>query len=182
MNKDTVTTKIFRGMIWGWVTVSTGESRDLSATNVNWFREPLALNLYQSGFTNYGLTLLGSKYQVPQTGERAIQLANNDTNGMGRLTIDAEAGLTNSIVVDTNLLAPLPLNKFITVGANTNTVKLLNPTWKTGLFKGNFIHPVTAVKQNLTGVILQDGNEARGFFKAQTGATETGSFLLEAQP
>jgi hypothetical protein len=181
MNKDTVTTKIFKGMIMGWVTVEPGEeSRDLTATNLNWFRQPLAIGLYQSGFTNYGLHLLGSKYHVPYTGERAIVLANNDTNGMGRLTLDAEAGLTTSIVVDTNLLSPLPQNKF-TVGANTNTVKLNNPTWKTGLFKGSFMHPVTADRQNLVGVILRDQNVARGFFKGPV-STETGSFLLEAQP
>jgi hypothetical protein len=180
MNKDTLGNKTFKGMIMGWVTVEPGEeSRDLSATNVNWFRKTLALGLYQSGFTNYSLNLLASKYQVPGTGERAIKLTNSDTNGLGKLTLANEENLGFTITQSNILLSPMPQNKF-TVLPNAYTVKLLNPSYKTGLFKGNFVHP-SAGKQNLVGVILQegaDGNVARGFF---LGTSESGSFLLQAQ-
>jgi hypothetical protein len=179
MNKDS-TTGIFKGMVMGWVTVSPEPTRDLSGT-LAWIKQGPIGTLYPAGFTN-SVALTASPYTIPAATELAITLLPDSTNGVGQLTIAAEAGQTPAVTVTNIVLNPMPLNKFTVPADVTNnpvTLKLSKPLFKTGVVKGTFFIGVN--KTPFVGVILKDQNVARGFFKGAAVPAESGSFLLEAQ-
>jgi hypothetical protein len=181
MDKDTL--GIFRGVILGWVTVTNGDDRNLGIGPLDWVKTGMG-SLYLGGFTNLNIELLTSEYSVPDVGERAINLNDSGPNGIGYVELE-QGQMTNLVAVSNVVLTPMPTNKFLAMkyDASTNPVTLVlsKPVYKTGVVKGTFINPATAVKLNLTGVILQDANVARGYFMKKGVSTESGSFLLAPQ-
>lgn len=148
------------GSMLGWInftnTAPTG--------TVSWIKKSGATAVYPNGFTNESV-LLGSRYLVPATGTRAVDI----TTGTVMLTSgNLSSAITRSVSISTaNVLAITPTNQ---------TVKLtLTP--KTGLLSGNFKHPDNAnTTTTIKGVVLQEQELGGGFF---VGTNQGGLMFLE---
>jgi hypothetical protein len=174
------TDKIKKGVILGWVEMTSktdgGGTPDLNGV-VDWIKNwiPVTSTFYSSGFTNAGINLLGSAYDEPGTGEFVVNMTADDTNMVGTVTLE-DGNLTSPVEVTNVVLWAMPGNKFV-VPANAVTLKMNKPSYKTGLVSGSFKHPdLGSVTKAIKGVVLQDENQARGYF---LGTAQTGSFLLE---
>ena len=117
--------------------------------------------LFPNGFAISGSQLLGSAYTPPESGQRVLT---SFTSGNGSLTM--EAG---------NFRVPFPVKSVGITDQNKITIapegadKLaLRVTTSTGALSGTFMHPVTAKKVKIAGVVLQKTQRGAGVFIGMT--------------
>lgn len=148
------------GSIVGWLNVSNTGGNDVAGTL--WWTKPASpTGLYPNGFTE----------EISVIGSRFVAVAK------GAPVLDLPAGL--AVVSFGNLVDPLTAN-FALGGDNkivgdSGLTLTLSPT--KGTATGSFIDPNTSRKRTVRGVVLQNQNEARGFFLGtdQSGRLWVGS-------
>lgn len=152
-----------KGSILGWITVLNNDTNDTPGL-LSWTKTALAGGtLYPTGFTNECETI-GSRYLIPASGTAAL----NWSNGVSLLSDgNLSAPLTNTLALST-------ANKFTIT--STNGARLaLSLTSSSGLLGGSFVHPDTAKKCALKGVVLQKQGIGGGCF---LGTNQGGAFLV----
>ncbi|MEQ1860513.1 MAG: S8 family serine peptidase, partial [Chthoniobacteraceae bacterium] len=168
-----------RGVILGQVTHADLAGSDLSSP-LDWLRpaDPRA-PLYPFGFSINGLGLIGSVYLPPVAGARVLTTLNG-------------ASPNATVMIDQgNLLAPISEqvtvasdNKVAVAGGNQKQLSMrINTT--TGALSGNFVHPVSAKRVNLSGVFFQKAGLGYGTFSGSSvkGAVlHTGTLTLTPIP
>ncbi len=148
-----------REMVIGWAHI---DGSGVMSGTVNWIKNPSTFGNYRAGFTN-AVSLIGSIWVAPK----------NRTSGLNLTTpiITLSGG---NLVTD---LAPV-----ITFNANNFTFSSTNPRLSlklspnTGLINGQFTDPTSSRVRQLNGVMLQNQNNARGFF---SGADQSGAVRLD---
>lgn len=148
------------GSIIGWLTFTN----NAPVGTVSWIKKPWTNAVYAGGFTNE-TAALGSRYQAPPLGTRAL----NATNGTITLTDgNLNAAITRNFFLGTN--------NALSITPTNNLVKLAL-TAKTGALKGTFAHPdKTNAITKINGVILQQQNFGGGFF---VGTNQAGQMALQ---
>lgn len=142
------------GSLLGWVTISDQSFGDLHG-DVNWIKSQQPSNArYPMGF-NFTSLLEGSRYTVPEAGERAINLRNGTVTFIGG---NLAQEITSSIV--------LAANNTATFSDGVPIRLLITPA--TGLFKGTVERPAESKAIPFQGVLLQKQNRGSGFFLAPT--------------
>lgn len=166
-NGSTVlTNKENKGSVLGWLSFNPAPARDLSGT-LYWLKPGWTNQFYPEGFTNE-IAILGSAYQPPAKGQRAINVV---TGAVAVADGNLSGPFTNRFVLNTN-------NGITLLAPNVNTQKLALTT-TSGLLKGQFNHPQNNnLKTPIAGVVLKDLNVGRGFF---LGTNQSGSFMLESE-
>ena len=150
--------------MFGWIVFSNSPASALGGT-LYWFR-PAGMTpaVYQSGFTNLAVPVIGSAYNPAEKPLLALS--------SGQVTLDGgnlPFAITNQITLESN--------DTITVApGDTNKLALtINKT--TGAISGTFANPSNP-KQSIkvNGVLLQNQTNAAGYF---LGTSQSGAFLLE---
>jgi len=152
------------GAVLGWLIFSNQPATALGGT-LSWFRPAgNAPAVYQSGFTNLAVPVIGSAYNPADNPLLALST--------GQVTLDGGSlpfAITNQ--------ATLSSSGTITVSPpNTDKLALtINKT--TGAISGSFANPSNP-KQSIkvNGVLLQNQTNAVGYF---LGTSQSGAFLLE---
>jgi hypothetical protein len=144
----------------GWVSVSNG-TNGLSGTNITWSKAASKGPLYAAGFVN-NLALVGSTWLAPAKTYSPLSLADP-------VVVLNNGGLTDSLTIN---VAP---ETSLSFGAVNLSLSIKAPS---GSFSGWFVNPNTGRKQTMSGVILQNVGQARGFF---LGTNESGGVLLQSQ-
>jgi len=152
------------GSALGWLTFSNQPSTTLGGA-LNWIRPagPIPA-LYAFGFSNV-TSVTGSRYSV-SAGIPVLSLQNGQTVLSG---VSLDPGLTNAISINNN-------NTLLLAGGNEGLTLAL--TKSTGLIIGSFHFPGTGAVTPIRGVILQEQNQAQGYF---LGLDQCGSFRIESQ-
>jgi YD repeat-containing protein len=157
-----------KGFLSGLVTFETDPGNSDFDGYLSWVKPATTGTFHPNGFTT-NLTLIGSKWEPPAKGQRAITVRNTSPN----LSFNASQG---------NLAAPIFLNvtldaanKFV-IPADPSKLKL-SLTTSSGVIMGSITD--AGKTRTLSGVLLQDWNSGSGFFP---GATESGVFELEPLP
>ena len=142
-----------RGSVISWITFSNQVNSALSG-NLSWIKTAAAGGTrYTSGFTNEAVAE-GSTFSAPAPGSRIL----NFTNAVSQLTGGSlTTGLTNNVILNTN-------NIFSIVNGGATNLVLKVAT--NGLVTGSFKHPVSGAITQLKGVVLQQQNQANGFFQS----------------
>jgi hypothetical protein len=154
-----------KGSVLGWLTFINTPTPNVSGL-INWIKPNTPGDVYYPiGFTNL-IDIISSTYTAPPSGVRPLNL----TNG---IVILQDGNLPQAI---TNSFSWSAGNNIAISAPNTNFLTL-KATLSTGVLKGTFIHPVTGQTNNLNGILLQQQNQAAGYF---LGPTESGSLLLQA--
>ncbi len=143
--------------VLGWVAVTNG----LTGTNISWSKLAGTGSLYPDGFTNL-LQLTGSAWHAPAKNSPALTLFNPFVTLSGG---DLSATVTDFVTLPNHLTY-----------AATNLT--LSVSAANGTFGGSFINPDTRRKQTILGVVLQNEDDARGFF---LGTDQSGAVLLQGQ-
>ncbi len=156
------------GAVLGWITFSN-QPATLLGGSLSWFRPAGKLPVvYQSGFTNLTVPVVGSAYNA--TNKPLLALSSGQvTLGGGNLPFT----ITNQIALASNNVITL-----MAATGNTNRLALtINKT--TGAISGRFANPANS-KQTIkvNGVLLQNQTNAVGYF---LGTNQTGAFLLDNQ-
>jgi hypothetical protein len=156
-----------QGSVIGWVQFDeTAPSDDLQG-DIDWFKpaQPGGV-FYPSGFS-YQTTVTGSRYTPPVVAtDRVLAL----TNGVLVLSGgNLSQAWTNSIGLG-------PGNRMTNAGPNELKVSL---TLGTGLFKGQFIDPISERIAAFTGVVLQKSIGGAGCF---LGTNASGRVWIEPRP
>ena len=117
--------------------------------------------LFPNGFAISGSELLGSAYTPPESGQRVLT---SFTSGNGSLTM--EAG---------NFRVPFPVKSVGITDQNKITIAPEGPdklalrvATSNGALSGTFLHPVTAKKVKISGVVLQKTQRGAGVFIGMT--------------
>ena len=157
------------GAVLGWIGFSNQPATALGGT-LYWFRPEGKLPaVYQGGFTNLGLPVVGSTYNVANKPLLALTNAQVVFYG-GNLPFS----ITNLVTLTSNDTIIVP----IVEPENTNKL-LLTITKPTGAMSGSFANPANPKQTiKLNGVLLQNQTNAAGYF---LGTNESGAFLLEKQ-
>jgi hypothetical protein len=134
--------------VLGWVSVG---SNGLAGTNVCWSKA--------SGFTNV-LQLVGSVWQAPGAKSPALSLTNPVVALKGG---DLPKALTNAVEI----------SQYLSYAA-TNVTLTINSS--AGSFSGSFVSPGTGRRVTMSGVVLQNQDNARGFY---VGTNQSGAVLLQ---
>ncbi|MEP6662111.1 MAG: hypothetical protein ABJC04_00480 [Verrucomicrobiota bacterium] len=148
------------GFVLSRISISTNVPA-LTGTN-HWIKQAGAGGFFPNGFTN-ATEILGSRYVTPPSGTRVLQIDN------GTVVFSAgnlNASITNNVMIGSN-------NKVTVINGTQTTVTFSLPT---GLMTGSFIHPATAKKTKFQGVVLQEQQNARGFF---LGPNQSGAVLIQ---
>ncbi len=150
-----------RGLIFANAFFSTGTVN--SSGPVTWIKPPMHTAFYSNGFT-LNSPLTGSAFVTPSNSVRLLNFTNGTLTLRGaNLPFD----ITNSVVLNSN--------NTVTVTGTNGVVVILNKL--TGALTGSrFLDPVKRVLTPINGVILQNQNEARGYFR---GTNQSGSVLLQ---
>jgi len=155
------------GAVIGWLTFSNQPATALGGP-LHWFRPAGKIPaVYQSGFTNLAVPVIGSAYHPADKPLLALT--------SGQVTLDGgnlPFTITNQIALASNNTIALP-----SAPENTNKLALtINKT--TGAISGTFANPSNpkqTVKVN--GVLLQNQTNAAGYF---LGTSQSGAFLLDS--
>lgn len=148
-----------REMVLGWVHI---DGNKVMSGNLNWIKNPSTLGNYRAGFSN-SVPINGSIWVAPKHG--------------------AGLNLTNPVVTLSggNLASDLTIDS-LTFSANGKILTSTNPQLSlqlipsTGLFNGRFTDPGSSRVRLINGVMLQNQNNARGFFM---GADQSGAVRLD---
>jgi len=156
-----------QGSVIGWIQFDSTAPLDDLHGDVDWFKPAqLGVIFYSDGFT-YQTAVTGSRYLPPaSTAERALAL----TNGVlvlkgGHLS----QAWTNSVVMG-------PGSRITNESPNELSVSL---TLGTGVFKGQFVDPISEELAAFTGVVLQKSVGAAGYF---LGTNVSGQVWIESRP
>jgi hypothetical protein len=156
------------GAVISWITFSNEPASALGGT-MYWFRPAGKVPaVYQSGFTNLMVPVIGSAYHP--TAKPLLALTN------GQVTLDGGnllLPLTNQITMAASNIISVPV-----APESTNKLKLtINKT--AGAISGIFVNPSNSKDTiKVTGVLLQNQTNAAGYF---LGTNQSGAFLLENQ-
>lgn len=146
------------GSLLSWITFTNGSLFSFNG-DATWFKKPVADRIYQNGFTNV-TSVIGSRYAA------AAPVLGINTGTVTLSGGNLSNSLTNEFTLSSN-------NVVTTIGTNGLSIKIALPT---GLFNGKFIHPDTKKTATIKGVVLQQQNNARGFF---LGTNQSGAVILE---
>jgi hypothetical protein len=151
-----------RGEVLSWVTLSSGNSSNLSGS-LTWIRPPEpGARCYPRGFT-IETTLTGSQYIRPTTG--------NTVFGSPATQLLLTGGDLSGVVnVPISLISPSRA-----VNLRSSAKSSLNFSLGTGLFRGTVVDPGTRKAVAFNGVVLQDRDEGRGWF---IGTHQSGQVLV----
>lgn len=151
------------GSLFGWVTLMDTDTNDTPGLLLWTKKETSGGKTYLAGFTNESL-ILGSRYVAPAKGVSALGWSD------GVASLD-QGNLSATVTSDISLSSA---NKFSVPLPNTDKFALtLSPT--SGLLGGSFMHPNTAKKSALKGVILQKQQIGGGYF---LGTDQSGKVSL----
>jgi hypothetical protein len=153
-----------KGVLLSWVSFEYGGTNDLSG-NATWIKDSTVGGTYYSGgFTN-DLTVTGSYYQEPPLG---IQVLNFNTGSVIFKGGNLSSAVTNTFTLNWDssvTIDPSPANGL------TFSFDISN-----GTFSGSFIDTGHSVTNDFSGVILQTGTEALGYF---LGTSQSGSVTIK---
>ena len=130
---------------------------------VRWVKPERPLDRYLPAAFATRLPVRGARYTAPKAGVPALVVSAEQNNSALQLA----GGDLQSAVNQSATLLP------------TNVVAIVDPalpkmaltlTAATGRFTGTFTHPETHALSRITGIILQDANEAAGFFLGQSAS------------
>lgn len=156
------------GYLYGRVVFASDPGTSDFAGPMTWLKPATTGTLYPGQFFTKP-TLLGSKYDVPPTNQRALQFLNTVPNATFTAIGPAIAGatFTRDITLDIK-------NKFITP---VDAAKLkLTLTVPSGLISGTFADGTPI--RTLGGVVFQEQNIASGFF-SNTTVKQTGPIQIQ---
>ena len=152
------------GAVLGWLTFSNQPASALGGT-LYWFR-PAGVTpaVYQGGFTNLALPVIGSPYHSTEKPPLALTTAQVTLDG-GNLPFT----LTNQITLESS-------GTIIVSPPNTDKLALtINKT--TGAISGSFLNPANPKQTiKINGILFQNQTNAAGYF---LGTNQGGAFLLE---
>ena len=153
------------GAVFGWLSFSNQPATGLGGT-LYWFRPAgNACAMYQSGFTNLAIAVIGSAYNPNEKPRLAL------TDGQGQVSLDG-ANLPFAIQ---NQCTLTPENTIIVAPPDTDK-PALTISKSTGAITGSFANPLNAKQSTkITGVLLQNKTSAAGYF---LGTNRGGAFLL----
>ena len=169
-----------KGVMLGTVAMDrTQTTTDLSG-KLDWSKPVVAKDTYfPLGFRIVGANFLGSFYTAPAPGTSALP-GFPDVTDNGRLTLQ-EGSLLNDI---SRTLTYSSRNKITITNPGTERLALeVDP--KTGFVSGTFVHPVSARRTDLGGVIFSKQNIIVGRFQGTSvpGVNpQTGRLLIEKAP
>ena len=149
--------------IWSWVTFTNDLSSSFQG-DLTWIKKAKPGRNYRDGFTNV-TSVLGSHYLRPATGTPVLNITNGTVTLSGG---DLSAPITSEMTLGAN-------NVVTVTGSNQLSITISLPN---GLLHGSFVHPDTQKKTPLKGVVLQEQNNARGFFL--NGTNQSGAVILES--
>jgi hypothetical protein len=145
-------------LIMGWVNVS-GDG--LASTDVTWSKGTNKARYYGGTVFTNALSLLGSPYEP----NAPLQLASP-------VVIASGAGvpqISNSVTLDKSL-------------SYTSAVVTLRVQAAAGTFSGRLVvNTNTGERVKMSGVLLQNTGNARGYFLGGAGTNDSGSVLLQSQ-
>jgi len=154
------------GVVFGWLTLSNQQASSLGlGGTLYWFRPAgKTPTVYQSGFTNLGVSVIGSAYNPAAKPSLALTSGQVTLDG-GNLPFE----ITNQIT--------LSANDAITVAPGDTNKLALTINKSTGAISGSFANPSNP-KQSIkvNGVVVQNRTNAVGYF---LGTGQSGAFLLE---
>lgn len=156
-----------RGVLAGWLSFGSNQPAHLDGS-LHWMKSFSAKDVtYPAGFSNQ-VAFLASRYAPPTKGNRLL----NWVNGLAQI---AGAGLlpgfTNHVSLATN-------NTLTVTDSNTAALSLILDL-KTGLVRGNFVHPWAGTVNKLRGVILARTDHLQGQF---VDGNQTGSLDVHKSP
>lgn len=152
------------GSALGWVALAVTETNDVHG-RLLWTKRPgVAGPFFQAGFEKT-IDVVGSRYQAPPVGTRALSL----TNGVCVLS---GGGLDLPLTYD----AALDTANRWTIANNTNRL-VLQISRLNGLITGSFVNPATHKTSVIKGVVLQKQVGGAGYL---VGTNQTGALFLEA--
>jgi hypothetical protein len=153
------------GLFFGWVNYTNFEV-NAPATSLTWIKKPSAATLrYVAGFTNI-VGLQASRWTVPAANAPAIAVPR------GTLAIFTNSALLSPIQYTVAVLGNNTVEKL--GGAPTNSLTgTIKPA--TGMLTLTFGNGNGTATTQANGVILQDANEAAGFYLTPTNSD---GFLL----
>jgi hypothetical protein len=148
-------------IVIGWIHVDNNAV--LSGT-VDWIKTPVNTGLYRGGFSNT-VSLVGSAWVAPKT---------RGATGLN-LTAPVITLANGNLAADISLPNPSfnPINLTFSSSSPSLSLKL---TPSVGVFSGKFVDPATSRMRQFGGVMLQNQNEARGFF---LGTDQSGAVRLD---
>jgi len=150
------------GVVMSWMQFGSQAESDLAGQLV-WMK-PAGGRYYPGGFTNE-VSAIGSAYQAPAAGKRALNLS----GGNGSVVLSG-GGLNGTIT------------KGVTLGLNnkgSGTGVTLSITAATGLFKGSAVDAQTGKPLTFQGVLFKKGNIGVGYF---LGQDQSGEVYLGPNP
>jgi hypothetical protein len=150
-----------KGMIFSEVTFSNSPA-NVFGGETTWIKPAMRTAYYSNGFT-MNTPLAGSSFVTPSNGVRVLNFTNGTIAFNGA---NLNQGFTNAVVLNSN-------NTTVVTGPNAAT--LLFDKTRGRLTGSHFTTPGTLRSTALNGVILQNQNEARGYF---LGTNQSGSVLL----
>lgn len=156
-----------QGSVIGWVQFDWTAPDDDLRGDIDWFKPAQPGGSFYPGGFNYQTTVTGSRYIAPV------------------LPTDRVLALTNGVLVLkggnlsqawTNSLGLGPDNRMTNAGPHELTVSL---TLGTGVFKGQFVDPISERIAAFTGVVLQKSISGAGYF---LGTNTSGRVWIEPRP
>ena len=151
-----------KGSMLGWLQIHDTAQREITG-NVSWIKKAAAEDYYSAGFTNVA-EVIGAGYVPPASGVRALNLTN--------AWVVLEGG--NLPAASTNQITWSSSNTLTVSAPNPYGIRLfVSPT--SGNVSGSFVHPVTGRSTSLRGVLLQESDEAGGYF---LGPNQSGQMLI----
>ena len=152
------------GAVLGWLTFSNAPASALGGT-LHWFRPAGGTTaMYQGGFTNLAVPVIGSPYRSTEKPPLALTTAQVTLDGG-----DLPFTLTNQVTLESS-------GTIIVSPPNTNKLALtINKT--TGAITGSFANPSNPKQSiKINGILFQNQTNAAGYF---LGTNQSGAFLLE---
>ncbi|MEP6662594.1 MAG: autotransporter-associated beta strand repeat-containing protein [Verrucomicrobiota bacterium] len=141
-----------KGSIIGWILFTNQPQSSLEGT-LSWIKTGRAGGrFYSAGFTNPVVTF-GSRYMTLASGTRILNF------------INASASLSDGNLVEPLFIpAMLSSHNVLSATEETDSHLVVRFNLRNGFFRGSFIHPETGRATSLRGVVLQQSEEARGYF------------------
>ena len=166
-----------RGVMLGYILMDRSQATTDLSGKFNWSKPVVLRDRYfPLGFRIVGADFLGSLYEAPAAGTSALPNFGNSPDN-GRLTLQ-EGSLLNDI---SRTLTYSAANRISISNPGSERVSLtVDP--KTGFVSGSFIHPVSFVKTDLSGVIFKKQDIIVGRFQGSSVPgvhPQTGRFLIE---
>jgi hypothetical protein len=153
-----------KGVLLSWVNFEMTATNDLSGS-ATWIKDSTVGGThYSGGFTN-DLTITGSYYQEPPLG---IQVLNFNTGSVIFKGGNLSGAVTNTFTLN--------FDSSVTIDPSPANGLTFSFDISSGTFSGQFIDTGNSVTNDFSGVILQTGTEALGYF---LGTSQSGSVTIE---